>query len=214
MCAPKFASGVIRFQKEIFPAKKALFETLSHGQSPEALFITCSDSRIETPMITQAEPGELFICRTAGNFVPPHAYQTGGMAASIEYATAVLKVPHIVICGHKECGALKAALNPEGAKDLPHMQEWLSMVKEAVDLVKENCADKSEAECAQMLVEQNVVLQIEHIKTYPTVASRLERGELELHGWVYDIKTGDVDAYDAQSRRFIPVAEYYSGRTA
>ena len=111
---PKFAAGVIEFQNTVYPEKKELFEKLSQGQSPEALFITCSDSRIETAMITQTDPGELFICRNAGNIVPPHTTHTGGMTASIEFAVAALKVPHIVICGHTECGAMKGAMNPEG----------------------------------------------------------------------------------------------------
>ena len=115
---PRFAAGVVRFQNNVYPEKQGLFEELSKGQSPEALFIACSDSRVETAMITQTEPGELFICRNAGNIVPPHTENTGGMTASIEYAVAVLKVPHIVVCGHTECGAMKGAMNPEGLEGL------------------------------------------------------------------------------------------------
>ena len=111
---PKFAAGVVHFQNDVYPKKKELFEKLSKGQSPEALFITCSDSRIETAMITQTDPGELFICRNAGNIVPPHTTATGGMTASIEFAVAALQVPHIVICGHTECGAMKGAMNIAG----------------------------------------------------------------------------------------------------
>ena len=134
---PKFAAGVVQFQSKVFPEKQGLFETLSHGQSPEALFITCSDSRIETAMITQTEPGDLFICRNAGNIVPPHTHHTGGMTASIEFAVAALYVPHIVVCGHTECGAMKGAMNPEGLDSLPHVKEWLGYTKAAVDIVNE-----------------------------------------------------------------------------
>ena len=122
---PQFAAGVVRFQNTVYPEKQELFERLSEGQSPEALFITCSDSRIETAMITQTEPGELFICRNAGNIVPPHTNHTGGMTASIEFSVSVLNVPHIVVCGHTECGAMKGAMNPEGLDGLPHVREWL-----------------------------------------------------------------------------------------
>ena len=207
---PHFAAGVVRFQNEVFPKKKDLFEKLSRGQSPEALFITCSDSRIETAMITQTDPGELFICRNAGNIVPPHVNFTGGMTASIEFAVAALKVPHIVICGHTECGAMKGAMNPEGLDSLPHVREWLGYSKAAVDVVNEIAPDASDEERMKLLLEQNVILQIQHLKTHPSVAARLAKGDLVIHGWVYDIKTGDVNAFDEGSARFIPVDKRYS----
>ena len=207
---PHFAAGVVRFQNEVFPNKKDLFEKLSQGQSPEALFITCSDSRIETAMITQTDPGELFICRNAGNIVPPHVTHTGGMTASIEFAVAALKVPHIVICGHTECGAMKGAMNPEGLDSLPHVKEWLGYSKAAVDVVNEIAPDASEEQKMKMLLEQNVILQLQHLRTHPSVAARLAKGDLVLHGWVYDIKTGGVNAFDDTSARFIPVDKRYS----
>jgi carbonic anhydrase len=207
---PHFAAGVVRFQNEVFPKKKDLFEKLSQGQSPEALFITCSDSRIETAMITQTDPGELFICRNAGNIVPPHVTHTGGMTASIEFAVAALKVPHIVICGHTECGAMKGAMNPEGLDSLPHVKEWLSYSKAAVDVVREIAPDASEEQKMKILLEQNVILQLQHLRTHPSVAARLAKGDLVLHGWVYDIKTGGVNAFDDASARFIPVDKRYS----
>jgi len=211
---PHFAAGVIRFQNEVFPKKKDLFEKLSKGQSPEALFITCSDSRIETAMITQTDPGELFICRNAGNIVPPHTTHTGGMTASIEFAVAALQVPHIVICGHTECGAMKGAMNPEGLDSLPHVKEWLSYSKAAVDVVKEIAPDATKEEQMQKLLEQNVILQLQHLKTHPSVATRLAKGNLVLHGWVYDIKTGGVNAYDEATNKFIPVDERYADAVA
>ncbi|NOX94212.1 MAG: carbonic anhydrase [Alphaproteobacteria bacterium] len=211
---PHFVSGVVRFQNEVYPEKRELFEKLSLGQSPEALFITCSDSRIETAMITQTEPGELFICRNAGNIVPPHSNQTGAMTASIEFAVAALKVPHIVICGHTECGAMKGAMNPEGLNNLPHVKEWLGFSKAAVDIVNELNADKSESERMRLLLEQNVFLQIQHLKTHPSVAVRLAKGDLQIHGWVYDIKSGGVSAYDEKSDTFVPVAERYAEEMA
>ncbi len=211
---PKFAAGVIRFQNEVYPEKKELFEKLSLGQSPEALFITCSDSRIETAMITQTDPGELFICRNAGNIVPPHTTQTGGMTASIEFAVAVLNVPHIVICGHTECGAMKGAMNPEGLDRLPHVKEWLSFAKAAVDIVNEIGTDLSADERMKLLLERNVTLQLDHLKTHPAVAVAMAKGQLRLHGWVYDIKTGGVNAYDDSTAKFVPVDERYAAEMA
>jgi len=211
---PHFAAGVIRFQNDVFPGKKDLFEKLSEGQSPEALFITRSDARVETAMITQTDPGELFICRNAGNIVPPHTTYTGGMTASIEFAVSALQVPHIVICGHSECGAMKGAMNPEELDSLPHVKEWLSYSKAAVDVVKEVAPDATEEEQMQKLLEQNVILQLQHLKTHPSVATRLAKGDLVLHGWVYDIKAGGVGAYDEATKKFNPVDEHYAEAVA
>ena len=211
---PAFAAGAVRFQQEVFPQKRALFERLSKGQTPEALFITCSDSRIETAMLTQTEPGELFICRNAGNIVPPHTSQTGGMTASIEFAMAVLKVPHIVVCGHTECGAMKGAMDIDALTDLPHVRQWLGYARAAVEVVGHIGRDRSAADRMTMLLEQNVVLQLQHLRTHPSVAARLASGEVQLHGWVYDIRTGQVAALDEATGRFLPVAKRYAADVA
>lgn len=211
---PKFAAGVLKFQDTVYPEKQGLFERLSEGQSPEALFVTCSDSRIELAMITQTEPGELFICRNAGNIVPPHTEQTGAMTASIEYAAAVLNVPHIVVCGHTECGAMKGAMNPDGLEGLPHVAKWLGYARAAVDIVGEMAPGADEATRMRMLIEQNVLLQLQHLRTHPSIARRLARGDLELHGWVYDIRTGGVDAHDAATGRFVRVDAHYASEIA
>lgn len=211
---PSFAAGVVKFQKEIFPAKKDLFEKLSHGQAPEALFITCSDSRIETAMITQTDPGDLFILRNAGNIVPPHTNNTGGTTASIEFAVGVLNVPHIVVCGHTECGAMKGAMNPDGLGGLPHVREWLGFSKAAVDIVDEIAGDANEEQRMKMLLQQNVILQLNHLKTHPKVLSAMAAGRLRLHGWVYDIKTGEVEALDEDQGGFVPVSQRYAAEVA
>ncbi|WDI31466.1 carbonic anhydrase [Hyphococcus flavus] len=211
---PRFAAGVVKFQNEVYPQKKELFEQLSKGQAPEALFITCSDSRIETAMITQTEPGDLFIVRNAGNIVPPHTSHTGGVTAAIEFAVAALNVPHIVICGHTECGAMKGAMNPEGLDALPHVKEWLGYAKAAVEVVGAKGEGLSDEARMKMLLEQNVVLQLQHLKTHPKVAMRLATGDLQLHGWVYDIKTGGVDAFDEGKNEFMPVDQRYAAEMA
>lgn len=211
---PRFAAGVVRFQNEVFPAKRALFEKLSKGQEPEALFIACSDSRVETAMFTQTEPGDLFIVRNAGNIVPPHSTHTGGITASIEFAVAALNVPHIVICGHTECGAMKGAMDPAGLTDMPHVKEWLGYSKAAVEITNVLGKGLDDGARMKMLLEQNVILQLRHLKTHPKVAMRLALGDLQLHGWVYDIKTGGVGAYDEQQKKFIPVDERYAAEMA
>jgi len=207
---PNFAAGVLKFQNNVFPGKQSLFEELSEGQSPEALFITCADSRIETGMITQTGPGDLFICRNAGNIVPPHTEHTGGMTASIEYAVAVLKVPHIVICGHSGCGAMAGAMNPEGVESLPHVKRWLGFSKAAVSIVEQLGQDMSDDERMTLLIEQNVLLQLQHLRTHPSVAAALAKEEVQLHGWVYDIKTGGMTAYDETQKKFVVVDESHA----
>ncbi|NVD43984.1 carbonic anhydrase [Qipengyuania atrilutea] len=211
---PKFAAGVVHFQEHVYPEKRDLFERLAKGQEPEALFIACSDSRVETAMITQTEPGELFICRNAGNIVPPHTSQTGGMTASIEFAMAVLKVPHVVICGHTKCGAMAGAMNLESVESLPHVGKWLGFAKAAKDIVDALGNELDEDERMAMLLEQNVLLQMQHLRTHPTVAVRLAQGDLSIHGWVYDIETGGVSAYDENAGKFVPVSERYGDEVA
>lgn len=207
---PKIAAGVVKFQRDNYPKRQELFEQLSTGQSPEALFITCSDSRISPNLITSTEPGELFICRNAGNIVPPHTVHTGGMTASIEYAVAALKVPHIIICGHTECGAMKGVTNLEALSEMPHVREWLGYSRAAYQVAKESGADFDSDAGMKSLIEQNVLLQLQHLKTHPYVAARLASGALTLHGWVYDIKTGDVSAWNPDTNEFEQVADRYA----
>lgn len=206
----KFVLGAMKFQREVFPGKQEMFERLSAGQSPEALFITCSDSRIETGLITQSEPGDLFICRNAGNIVPPHTNQTGGMTASIEFAVGVLRVPNIVVCGHTECGAMKGAMNRDGLGNLPHVREWLGFAQAAVDIVESMGTGLSDEEKMRLLLKRNVILQMQHLKTHPTVAVALAQKNIKLHGWVYDIKTGAVDTYDDVADDWQPLDARYT----
>lgn len=211
---PKFAAGVVRFQTKVYPELKGLFEKLSQGQAPEALFITCSDSRIEPATITQTKPGELFIIRNAGNIVPPHTEHTGGTTAAIEFAAMALTVPHIVVCGHSDCGAMKGALNARGLDSLPHVKKWLGYSDAALAIVEETANDLPDDERMDELIRQNVILQIQHLKTHPSVARRLAKGDLRLHGWVYDIKTGDIHAWDEASNTFKPVQDQYAQEVA
>jgi carbonic anhydrase len=205
----KIAAGVVKFQQGAYEERRGLFEQLAEGQSPEALFITCSDSRIDPNLLTQTQPGELFICRNAGNIVPPHTNNTGAMTASIEFAVGALKVPHIVVCGHSECGAMKGAMNPEGLDDFPHVKEWLGYARAAALVTKRRGAALDDKDKLDMLIRENVLLQIAHLKTHPYVAVQLAAGETEIHGWVYDIRSGEVLAYDERANAFIPVADHY-----
>ncbi|MED5526175.1 MAG: carbonic anhydrase [Pseudomonadota bacterium] len=202
-------SGVAKFQKEVFPGKKATFKKLATGQNPEVLFITCADSRIDPNLVTQTEPGDLFICRNAGNIVPPHSNQTGGMTASIEYAVAALGVRHIVICGHTDCGAMKGALAPEKLGALPHVREWLGHCHCATEVLREKHGELGEQHLDE-LIRENVLQQIQHLRTHPAVAAKLATKQVQLHGWVYDIAKGNVHCYDPVSETFIEMQEAYA----
>ncbi|WP_026052706.1 carbonic anhydrase [Gayadomonas joobiniege] len=205
-------SGVAKFQKEVYPAKKEAFQKLANGQNPEVLFITCADSRIDPNLVTQTEPGELFICRNAGNIVPPHSNQTGGMTASIEFAVAGLGISHIIICGHSDCGAMKGAISPEGLTSLPHVKEWLGHSRVATEVVKEKsgCSELNKEDHLHLVTEENVVQQLQHIKTHPAVAAKLATGQVKLHGWFYNIETAEVTVYDETSGQFVPVEDSYA----
>lgn len=204
-------SGVAKFQNEVYPGKKETFRKLATGQNPEVLFITCADSRIDPNLVTQTDPGELFICRNAGNIVPPHTNQTGGMTASIEFAVAALGVTHIVVCGHSDCGAMKGAIQPEALSSLPHVKEWLSHSRVATEVVKERCGcDELTKEHLLLVTEENVVQQIQHLRTHPAVAAKLATGQVKLHGWFYNIETAAVTCYNEATGTFDPMGEKYA----
>lgn len=199
-------SGVVKFQKEVYPDRAESFRELAGGQQPEVLFITCADSRIDPSLITQTEPGELFICRNAGNVVPPHSNQTGGMTASIEFAVAALGIEHIVVCGHTDCGAMKGALNPGSLDKLPHVREWLGHCRAAVEVVREQQGCELDGGHLDCVTRENIALQLQHLRTHPAVAAKLATGRLHLHGWLYNIESGEVLRYDENSRTLVPLS--------
>lgn len=206
----KLIAGVKQFQKNFFRERKALFNELATGQHPEFLFITCSDSRIDPNLLTQTIPGQLFICRNAGNIVPPHSTFTGGITASIEYAVCVLGIKHIIVCGHSDCGAMAAALNTSELGDLPHVKTWLGHSRGAVEATRARCncgesSDTNDVRQLHMLIEENVLQQLQHLRTHPSVAARIATGDIQLHGWLYDIGTGDVHVANEQNREFLPL---------
>ena len=209
----KLIQGIHRFQEQDFRSLQGLFEQLANGQSPDTLFITCSDSRIDPNLLTRSKPGELFILRNAGNIVPPHGAANGGEAATIEFAVAALGVKDIIICGHSHCGAMKGLLQPEMVAQLPAVSSWLSHAETTRRIVQENYGHLDGERLVTATVEENVLVQLENLRTLPAVASRLVRGDLHLHGWVYNIETGEVFAYDSTTGQFVPVAQYQPSDT-
>lgn len=204
----RIIDGVLKFQRDVFPGQKALFQKLSGGQRPEALFIGCSDSRVIPELFTQQDPGALFVVRNAGNIVPPHAIAPGGVSASIEYAVAVLGVPDIVICGHSSCGAMTAILNGgEQLEALPEVARWLHFADAARNTVTERHADLDDEKRLNALVKENVLAQLDNLLTHPVVANAVKSREVRLHGWVFDIPTATVMTYDTQAGDFVPITQ-------
>jgi carbonic anhydrase len=188
-----------RFRDRVFPEHGHDFARLAAtGQNPAALFITCADSRVSPEMITEAAPGDLFVCRNIGNLVPAYGEMLGGVSAVVEFAVSALQVPHIIVCGHSDCGAMKALSDPakHGLAGMPTVKSWLRNAEAAESVVRAIAGDLPEAEMVAALVRQNVALQLQHLRTHPAVAAALAGGRIRLHGWIFDIGAGRVDALD------------------
>ena len=201
----RLIEGFEQFRNEVFPAQRDVFRKLAAGQSPSTMFITCADSRVMPELMFCAQPGELFVYRNIGNIVPPYAQHVSGVVAAIEYAVKVLKVGHIVICGHSDCGAMKALQNPALVQDMPSVAAWMKHADVARYVVQHNGPGLQGTEGLRRVTEENVVGQLEHLRTLPTVAAALASGKLSIHGWVYDIEHAGQRAFDAQHGRFVQV---------
>lgn len=204
-------NGFLKFQQEVFPDRQELFRQLAIGQTPRTLFISCSDSRMVPELVTQREPGDLFVIRNAGNIVPSFGPEPGGVSATVEYAVAALKVSDIVICGHSDCGPMTAIATCACLDHMPAVANWLRYAESAKMI---NDARRHESRRGQIdgMVRENVVAHLNNIKTHPSVALALSQCMVTLHGWVYDIESGNIDALDAQTNRFVPLAEHPSAR--
>jgi carbonic anhydrase len=212
----KLIEGHKRFLAEVFPAKKSHFHLLSEGQTPAWLFITCADSRVVPDLILGTEPGDLFIARSIGNVVPgpmqdekdqdTAAQSADGVTATIEYSVEVLKVRHAIVCGHSDCGALKAALDRKSLANLPKARRWLDYVEAAFAYKQPvNSADGEGAELAS-LIRGNVVAQLMNLHAQPSVVRAEKEGRLAVHGWYYDILSGRIERYDEKLKKFVALA--------
>jgi carbonic anhydrase len=200
----KLAAGIHKFQADYFASNRRLFEQLSEkGQRPETLFITCSDSRIDPALITSTRPGELFIVRNVGNIVPSRDRGVlGGVSAAIEYAVEVLAVQHVIVCGHTQCGAIEAILHPDRVAHLPFVARWLAESARIPPLIEERYGDIEGDARVTAAVQENVLVQLENLRTFDFVARRLDSGALKMSGWVFKIATGEVFDYDPISGQF------------
>ena len=200
-------AGIRKFRTEVYPKNKAIYlKAVSEPQRPHALFITCADSRLDPESITQSGTGDIFVTRNIGNLVPAYGEMMGGVSAVVEYAVTGLKVQHVVICGHSDCGAMKALVRPESLTDMPAVRNWMNNAAAAMSVAKSMAKkDERPSEFVKRLTEENVLLQLQHLRTHPSVAGAMARGELTVSGWVYDIGKGEVRISEDGGRLFQPV---------
>lgn len=199
----KLVHGLHSFRRGYFASHQQLFEQLATaGQRPETLFITCADSRVVPNLITDAPPGELFVLRNAGNIVP-RVDLPGGTIASIEYAVCGLEVENLIVCGHTQCGAMAALLEPERVESLPYFRRWLDQASEVREIIASRYQHLEGDARLTAAVEENVLVQLERLREYPFVAERLEAGKLRLSGWVLHLARGVVFDYDPEEDDFV-----------
>lgn len=196
--------GLRQFQSQYFSKNQDLFAQLAHGQHPRVLFVVCSDSRVDPNLIVQAQPGDIFVLRNAGNIVPPYGAANGGEGATIEYAIHALGIQDIVVCGHSNCGAMKGLLKVQELEEsMPLVCDWLKHAEATRRLLQENYSRCDGQDLVEVAVAENVLTQIDNLRTYPVIRARLARGILRLHAWVYEIETGEVFAYDPIKQEFV-----------
>lgn len=187
--------GIRRFQNEVYVENAAAYiDAVSHPQRPHTLLIACADSRVDVEKITSAGPGEVFVARNVGNMAPAYGETPGGVGSVIEYAIAALGVHHIVVCGHTDCGAMKALL-PDAAPikdEMPYVDRWLLHGRAALRVAEQIHRKEPHRDLLSILTEQNALMQVAHLRTHPHVAGAVARGALTLSAWVYDIGCGGV----------------------
>ncbi|NJL81772.1 MAG: carbonic anhydrase [Chloroflexaceae bacterium] len=200
----KLIKGLREFQTTQFSKYQDLFEQLAQGQKPRILFITCSDSRVDPNLITNAQVGDLFVIRNAGNIIPSHGSANGGEGATIEYAMEALDIQQIIVCGHSHCGAMKGLLKIDQLRDkMPLVCQWLQHTEATRRLIKDNYSHLQGESLLDVAIAENVLTQIENLRTYPSIHAKLRQGRLSLHAWVYHIESAEVFAYDANTHEYI-----------
>jgi carbonic anhydrase len=208
----KLLEGIVEFRKNIRPGYSEQFARLALGQSPDTLFMACSDSRVVPNLFASTNPGDLFVIRNVGNMIAPagalgHSVADESEVAALEFALMNLKVQNIIVCGHSECGAIQAIYNGRDKVELPHFRSWITHASRALDLMETHPLRTDDLAPHNRLSQINVLLQLEHLKSYPVVRERLERKDIQLHGWWFDIGKAEVSAYEQTQNRFVPIDE-------
>ena len=207
----RLIEGIHKFRNDEFGHYEELFQRLARdGQNPHTLFITCSDSRVLAELITQSKPGDLFVVKNVGNIVPPHDSASSAIStgAAIEFAVGSLGVEDIVVCGHSQCGAMRALIEAPDLSSMPNLEEWLSLAQPVRDTVLQRYQHLEEPEHRyNAAAEENVLFALENLKTFPCVQKRLEEGTLSLHGWYFKIASAELYAYDPNTKQFAPFGE-------
>jgi carbonic anhydrase len=206
----RLKDGVRRFQADVFPEQAEMFaQAVSEKQSPHTLFITCADSRIDPIALTSSSTGEIFVARNIGNMVPAYGDMLGGVSAVIEFAVSSLGVRHIVVCGHSHCGAMQGLLDPASIATMPTVEAWLhnahAALRVAETIHEQSTSTLHEHELIEILTEQNVLLQMQHLKTHPSVAGAMAKRHLTISGWIYSIGTGEVRIASDGDLTFTPI---------
>ena len=202
--------GVRKFRLEVYPEKAEMFaQAASEPQKPHTLFIACADSRVDPNLISSSSTGDVFVTRNIGNMVPAYGEMLGGVSAVIEFAVGSLGVRHIVVCGHSDCGAMKALLDPESVAKMPTVSSWLKNAHAALSvaekLYERDVEEGSSRTMLEEITEQNVLLQIQHLKTHPSVAAAMAMEQLTISGWIYNIGGGTVSIAEDGQRQFVAV---------
>jgi carbonic anhydrase len=206
----KYAQGNQLFRTYFKKNKESLLKLVKYGQSPKALFIGCSDSRVIPDLMVQTNPGDLFVIRNVGNFVPPYKPDEDfhSTASGIEYAVSILNVKEIIICGHTHCGACAHLYEDIIDPSLIHTKKWLELGQSAKKTAILSLGiDANKNELLRLTEKLSIVKQIENILTYPNVKKRFENDDLYIHGWYYDIETGKIQYYNAETYEFLPLQE-------
>jgi len=208
----KLIQGIVEFRRAVRPAKRETFARLALGQKPDALLVTCADSRVAPNVFASTDPGDLFVVRNVGNLVPPteadgKAVGNLSEAAAIEFALRYLPIRDIVVCGHSECGAMLATLHGLEDDTTPNLQDWLRSGQRALERLEREGAPDVSLSRHNQLSQVNVLVQVEHVMSYPRVRERMEAGTLRLHAWWFDIAQADVHAYEPEQGRFVLMDE-------
>ena len=197
---PLPASRVLR--DEFFQRERDLLAQLAHeGQKPRIMFVGCSDSRVIPEWLAGARPGDLFVVRNVANIIPPYGTAHVSMGAAIEFAVDRLRVEHLIVCGHTDCGGIKALDRPPALTAEPSIAGWLKFARPAQK--KADARGTVGGDRHQAIVEENVLLQLENLQTHPAVRDALAHQQIELHGWVYDLASRQIRYYDPAQRRFV-----------